>query len=212
MELNKPGIIAIILFVVMWSAIFYVLTVHPDFTFSSSKLDINEKEVKETLVYISDKDYHTLYRNFDSTIVSQQETGIESIKVKGVECSFGTAYIRFNDQCLYFDDENKLNGCLLYTENNEYGCTFGNNYGFKKGVEQTIKADYFIEPPQLFEFEGKTYIKFIAYKSGKHPTLNLGKNFFVEGALADEKYYSFDNVVVYVPYKPANGEFYKLAC
>jgi hypothetical protein len=41
-----------------------------------------------------------------------------------------------------------------YTERNEYGCSFGDEYGFKEGEEYWIEASYTLHPKNLFEIDG----------------------------------------------------------
>ena len=158
----------------------------PDFY--KSELTINGASVQETLFYKADQDYHTLYRNFQSPLAALQENISNSIAMGDVGCDKGTPYFNAGNNCY---NNNSLNpaDCLSYTENNEYGCSFGDTYGFLKDENYKISANYKINPENLFKTDGKYYIKFIAYGENWHKNLVLGGNFIIEGeAVADRKY------------------------
>ncbi len=167
-----------------------------EFNFHSSSLTINGENIHEELQFKPDKDYHTLYRNFANPIYSKLTSLNETntIKIIDVGCSAGTPYVRdFNGFC-------STETCLPYTENNEYGCTFGENLGFKKGEEYTINSEYSLNPENLFNIKGNYYIKFVIYSSDNHIKLNKN-NFFITGeAITKEKYSERENVIIYVPY------------
>lgn len=69
--------------------------------------------------------------------------------------------------------------CPAYTEANEYGCTFGNVYGFYTGENYEIKAEYELYPENLFKINDRYYIKFIAYSANSHKLLIKGSNFII---------------------------------
>lgn len=171
------------------------------FNFHSSSIIVDGNFVKEKLEYKPDKDYHTLYRTFSSKVfweggdTSDSENSIFFINV---ECSSGTPYLRdFGGKC--FNAEGIFN-CPAYTENNEYGCTYGNNLGFKEGAEYFMESEFVLNPDNLFSIDGKYYIKFVAYSPHNHIKLTK-KNFFVEGnAVKNKKYLPDENVIIYVLY------------
>jgi hypothetical protein len=98
-----------------------------EFNFRESELNISGTSISETLVFSPDKEYHTLFRNFVDPLVTN-EREINSIIAKEVSCSNGRAYVKTNSGC-FSEDLTPIN-CPEYTENNEYGCSFGNHYGF----------------------------------------------------------------------------------
>ena len=167
-----------------------------EFNFYSSKIVVDGQNIQEELHYKPDKPYHTLYRGFESEIYSFNSSHIYSenyLLIKGVECSSGNYY--FKD---YYG--NSYPNIYLYTENNEYGCTFGNELGFLENQEYTINADYEIHPENLFMVEGKYYIKFVAYSPGNHIKLT-NENFEIYGEVVkDERYLENQNVILYIPY------------
>jgi hypothetical protein len=179
-------------------AIYFSLMEH-DFTFYQAKISANEMKITETLKYVPENNLHTLYRNFDSPFVVQQYVGKESIKILNVKCSDGKPYAKLS-QCLNFSSGNYNLPCLDYTEDNEYGCSFGNERGFIKDKDYEISATYNISTPIFFKYNGEIYAKFIAYDSKKHPLLVKGDNFIAEGVISADRYFPFDNVIMYVPY------------
>lgn len=168
-----------------------------DFTFSKVKISSVENKITEEMTFVPDQNYHTLYRNFvDSISINDEMT---PIVMNYVNCLSGKDYIkdRFG-KC--FDGGLNPIICESYTENNEYGCAFGDETGFKKGQEYTIYGEYHILPPKTFIIDGKKYLKFIAYSKDEHPDLRRGKNFLLdEEIVSKNRYYSFEKVIVYVP-------------
>jgi uncharacterized membrane protein len=166
------------------------------FNFYSSKIVIDGANIQEELHYNPDKPYHTLYRSFESEIYSINNSNINSknyLLIKNVECSNGNYY--FKD---YYGNPYPNN--YAYTENNEYGCTFGETLGFSKGEDYTINAEYEIHPENLFKINNNYYIKFVVYSPNNHIKLT-NENFVVEGdVVKDEKYLSNQNVILYLPY------------
>lgn len=172
-----------------------------DFNFYKSKLVINQNNVSETLYYKTDQNYHTLYRNFESPIIVNEKDSLEEfIKINKVKCEEGSAYVTDYKNFCYNESLN-LGKCMSYTETNEYGCGFGNEYGFKKAQEYFIKAEYQIKPPVLYKIKGKYYLKFEVYSKNNHKYLVKDKNFFVEGnVVMKNKYLPSEDVIIYVPY------------
>jgi len=172
-----------------------------NFNFYSSKISVNGAGVQEELHYKPNKEYHTLYRNFVSEVYWGDSSYISSknyMLFSNIQCSSGNSYLRdYNGRC--YNSTDKFN-CLPYTEQNEYGCTFGDVLGFSKGKEYTINAEYVIHPENLFKINNNYYIKFVAYSPDNHIKLTE-ENFVVEGnAIRDEKYFPNQNVIIYIPY------------
>ncbi len=166
------------------------------FNFYSSKIVIDGQNIQEELHFKPDQAYHTLYRSFESEIYSFNNSNIYSknyLLIKNVECSHGNYY--FKD---YYG--NPYPNSYHYTENNEYGCTFGFDTGFLENQEYRINAEYEIHPENLFKINDKYYIKFVAYSSGNHIRLT-NENFEVYGdAVRDDKYLEDQNVILYLSY------------
>lgn len=101
---------------------------NPDFNFYSSKIVIDGQNITEELHFKPDKDYHTLYRNFENKVYFFHHENIYSknyFLIKSVDCSHGNYYFKDYDGVPYPKS-------YPYTENNEYGCTFGYDTGFLK--------------------------------------------------------------------------------
>ena len=177
------------------------------FNFYKSQLEINGTQVKETLNYLTDQHYHTLFRNFQSTITSKNMNAINSIIINSVDCEHGTPYFMVNNYCYEKPDFTTQLTCPAYTENNEYGCTFGDYYGFNQGQDYWISSDYTINPENLFNINGKYYVKFIAYGVNDHYPLTVGNNLNIIGdAVFKNIYPSNEYVIIYIPY---NGDVSK---
>jgi len=181
--------------------VYYIQMNNSAFNFYESELTINGSSVHETLSYQADKDYHTLFRSFQSPLSLQQDNISNSIIIKNVECgSGGTPYFNTNNNC-YNNNSLIASRCLSFTEDNEYGCSFGNVYGFLQDGSYEIGADYEINPANLFRINNNYYIKFVAYGEGKHKTLALGQNLIINGEAISDKIYSPDEmVIIYIPY------------
>ena len=169
---------------------------NPDFNFYSSKIVIDGQNITEELHFKPDKDYHTLYRNFENKVYFFHHENIYSknyFLIKSVDCSHGNYYFKDYDGVPYPKS-------YPYTENNEYGCTFGYDTGFLKNQEYTIGAEYEIHPENLFKIGNNYYIKFVAYSPKNHVKLT-NKNFEVYGdVVKDDKYLADQNVILYIPY------------
>lgn len=171
------------------------------FNFYKSKLDINGREISETLYFHTDKNYHTLFRNFDSPLTINNETK-NSVRINSVKCSAGTAYFRINDKCYYKDDFLKPDECVSYTEDNEYGCTFGDTYGFSNNNEYSISTKFTINPENLFLINDKHYIKYIAYSRNNHHDLLTEESIILSGNnIHESEYKSSEYVIIYIPYE-----------
>lgn len=203
MKEKRSITILFIIFLVVGLSIFFFSVSYTEFNFYKSEITVQGKTITETLYYKPDKPYHTLYRNFASPVFSTIPSFKKNnyLKVSNVECSAGEAYVRdYSGRCTYYNQNNKTT-CMLYTENNEYGCGFGDTYGFQKGNQYTITATYEIFPENIFIIDGKKYIKFIAYSENKHIKLNEN-NFIVNGEVVMiDSYASKADVIIYLPYE-----------
>lgn len=181
----------------------------PDFNFYKSEISIDGENISETLYYHADKEYHTLFRNFvDPIFKSGEEPSLFNsyLTLSSVTCSNGKAYIRdYYGKCT---DASESFLCYSYTESNEYGCSFGDEYGFKQGKEYTISSTYSVYPENLFLINGNYYIKFVVYSPGNHKYLNTA-NFVISNpeVIRANKYYPNDNVVIYIPYSGDISQF-----
>jgi len=192
-----------------------MISVVTKFTFSASEIRVNGSIVNEKLTYkLFNKEYHTIYRNFLTPIIPSDTSkyptdtstvlGKDYISINKVRCSAGTAYYRDINNEFYSTAQ-----YLEYTERNEYGCGFGETLGFKKGTTYTVSAEYILNPTKLFEYNNRTYIKFIAYSKDVHPVLIRGKNLQLnDEVLAKRIYLTSEDVVIYVPYIPENVSNY----
>src|SRR3989338_10195556 len=121
-------IISVVLLAAALGSAFYFTTgdsYYTEFNFYKSFLKVNERNVTERLYYVTNKEYHTLFRTFSNPIVYTADFDVvNSIRFVNASCSSGIPYLRTINVCYLFR-ENRLNECLPYTEPNEYGCTFG---------------------------------------------------------------------------------------
>lgn len=198
-------IVAVLLLGIAYGA-YYINEGKSDFNFYKSQLTIDGLEVKEKVYFSPDKDYHTLFRDFQNPLLDKTSTKNtpNSVTMQGVFCSFGDEYFKdYYGNC--FDSTSKI-VCKPYTESNEFGCTFGSQTGFKKGEEYQIEAEYILSPENIFQINGKNYIKFVAYSPDRHVKLKKNKNFFVNGDVVTKSSYGVkENVIVYIPTNlPAN--------
>ena len=168
-----------------------------NFNFYNSSLQLNGTMVTETLHFMPDQPYHTLFRTFTGHLSS---SGNNTISILNVSCKEGTPYYRTYDAACYNFGYNATNSCLPNTENNEYGCTFGDVLGFNTGSDYWVTAKYALNPSNLFLINGKYYIKFVPYSANNHVDLKTGENFFVSGGIANDEYLPNENVTIYVPY------------
>jgi uncharacterized membrane protein len=203
MKEKKVITILFVIFLVAGLGIFFFSDSYNEFNFYESEITINGKQVTEKLYFKTDKPYHTLFRNFESPVIAKGEskTPINYMEVSNVECSEGEAYVRDSyGKCTYYRDNDNPIYCMPYTENKEYGCGFGNTYGFSSQREYWIESTYEIYPENIFIINGNKYIKFIAYSRDNHK--ELGKsNFKVNGnVIKKDKYSSRGDVIIYIPY------------
>jgi uncharacterized membrane protein len=198
-EKTVVGIIVLIL-LLMGGAVYYLQLNSSGFNFYKSELTINGSQIQEKLSYLTDKEYHTLYRNFQSYIADSGANVANSISIKEVSCSEGTSYFRTISRC--YNNLGVATTCMAYTEKNEYGCSFGNVYGFSKGRDYWITAEYEIKPENLIKINNNYYIKFISYNENAHKTLITGKNLIISGdTTTNKKYFPDQQVIIYIPYK-----------
>ncbi len=202
--MKEPTIILllIITFSLLGIGVSYYSIMHSDFNFYKSEIDVNGNLVSEKIYFQPDQSYHTLYRNFFNEISSYNSSGKNTINMRDVKCSEGIAYSREkNSVCTIFSNQKQeINSCPIYTKDNEYGCTFGEQIEFQKGKDYFIQSTYNLNPENLFKINGKDYIKFIAYSSDKHVLLNEG-NFQVNKKVIKKNFYlPRDQVILYVPY------------
>ncbi|MFA5258779.1 MAG: hypothetical protein WC402_01780 [Candidatus Pacearchaeota archaeon] len=178
------------------------ISTYNEFNFYKSELEINGTHIKETLNFETDKSYHTLFRNFESTVTVKDNPKTNSVSIESVECALGTPYFRISGDCYSSPDFTKKVSCPDNTENNEYGCTFGNIYGFNKEKNYQISSDFTLSPDNLFKINGEYYVKFIAYGRNSHKSLIINNNLFVTGdAVYTTKYLSNEYTIIYIPYK-----------
>lgn len=204
--MNERKIVAIITIILLVTGIFLIF-VGNDFNFYKSELEINENQIKETLYFDTNKKYHTLYRDFSSPLLTQ-ESLINSVTINSVSCFSGESYIRdYYGNC--FDKNLNKISCKPYTEENEYGCTFGNYLGFEKNKEYQISANYILSPKYLFEINGKNYIKFIAYSENRHPflTKNSLKINSEDEIIRKSFYFPKEEVIIYIEYNGPTNEY-----
>jgi hypothetical protein len=195
-------ILTITVILVLGGIAVILLGIGQEFNFYSSKIVVNGNNINEELHFLPNKPYHTLYRNFASPVFSKNSVNVQSknyLKFNDVKCSAGNAYLRdYTGQC--YESNQETVSCYSYTENNEYGCTFGETLGFSKGKEYIINSEYEIHPENLFKINGDYYIKFVVYSPKNHIKLTRD-NLIVEGeVIRDEKYFPEQNVILYIPY------------
>jgi uncharacterized membrane protein len=185
---------------------FFIINVSSGFNFNKSELQISKNQISERLHYATNKPYHTLYRTFKSPITingikydpSKSMDGF--IQINSVSCNSGTPYATINHNCYFFPEKKQQTNCP-YTEPNEYGCTFGNVYGFSKSRDYIIESNYELKPNNLFKINNKYYIKFVAYSKNNHRLLIRDKSLIIKGEVISKKYYlKNSNVIVYIPY------------
>ena len=197
-ERTSVIIILAILLLVGVTIYFLQFSISP-FNFYKSELSVNGNQVQEKLYFYTDKAYHTLFRTFQSYIAEPGKNVSNSVSVKQIDCSQGTAYFNTVSKC--YSNQGAAMSCLAYTEPNEYGCSFGEVYGFSQGKNYWISAEYILNPENLFQIKGNYYIKFIAYNENSHKKLVRGSSLIVNGnAVTAKRYYPDEQVIVYIPY------------
>jgi len=175
-----------------------------EFNFYRAEVNINQSQITETLFYIPNKPYHTLYRDFKG----QYGRIMESILINRVYCSAGTPYFNSEQECYNNNEITPSQGCLPYTELNEYGCTFGNEFGFYPKNEYLVSAEYELNPENLIKINKEYYIKFIVYSDSRHKKLVTGNNFIINGEAITRPTYKYNElVIVYIPYSGDVSEF-----
>jgi len=179
------------------------------FNFYRSELTINGFNVTETLHFRPGQEYHTLFRTFVDPAYPQlpedEQYRGNYEEIVSVECSNGNNYLRdYTGECI---NDSGVIPCKDYTEDNEYGCTFGQVYGFQKGQDYTITSDYIMHYQNLFLIRGNYYFKFVAYSPDNHNNLD-STNFVVNGNVVKNKKYNkllgfigFDNKNRYLVFK-----------
>ena len=179
------------------------------FNLYSAQLSINGSVVYEMLYFNPDQPYHTLFRTFTSPIVSPGYSNNNSVSITSVGCSAGTPYYRTQSgSCYTFQSTGTNNACMPNTENNEYGCTFGDVLGFNQGTTYTVTATYIINSTNLFLINGKYYTKFVPYSAGNHYNLETGSNFLINGTVvAGSDYLPNQDVILYIPYEGSTQGF-----
>lgn len=188
--------------------VYYVQMNSSAFNFYKSELLINSNNIEEKLSYSPDKDYHTLYRNFQSYVSSSREVYPNSVLINKVHCEDGTPYFSTPTECYNGNIPVPADGCMSHTEPNEYGCSFGDATGFFKNKEYWIGAEYQLLPVNLIKIDNKYYIKFIAYNAEAHKSLVTGKNFIIHGnAVADKSYAPDEQVIIYISYEGDTAGF-----
>jgi len=156
-----------------------------------------------------------LFRNFKSNIILEEKIQNpiylkESILINSVTCNSGTPYAKVGTACYFFPEKTKQQSCL-YTKPNEYGCTFGNIYGFKKSTNYWIQSSYALKPDTLFRINKKYYIKFVAYSKKMHKLLVTDSNLILRRDVVAKDYYlPKEDVIIYVPFTPDNPAQYKI--
>ncbi len=205
-EMNVAIIISIILFAI-GVGVYYFDGESWEFNFYRAELSIEGLSVEEKLFYEPDKSYHTFFRDFKDPAFAIAPPHPQYILVKEVECEAGIAYLQdYDGTCTFFEDGTEILNCLPYTESNEYGCTFGAEYGFFEGQNYWLSARYDLHPTSLFEIDGRNYIKFIVYSAGNHK--RMGDNFVTsQEVVRKEVYYPDEDVIVYAPYEGETSMF-----
>lgn len=202
-------IVSIILLIGFWQA--YLSIFEYDFSFSKTTLTIDGNKVSERLTFIPDKNLHTLYRNLITNIIdndSMPVSGSGAIIINKSYCSHGMSYWstysgKFYTDKINYNPYNYPYNKYPYTANNEYGCTFGNTFGFQKDLSYEVGADFTLYPSRIIKKDGKNYIKFVAYSPKKHPLLIKGQNLIIEGdGIISKNFFTPDqNVIIYIPYE-----------
>lgn len=201
-----------ILFLVIGAVFYYFTEANAtQFTFESSTItssDIHDNKINESLAYEpSLKGYHTLYRNFGTPIMIQNDLSTDNIVILDVKCTDGTPYFKTYDGAFYSEYTKNME----FTESNEYGCGFGNDVGFKVDTQYSIQSRYSLNAKTLTEFHGRHYIRFVAYSRNAHPLLVNGKNLFIsENFVSKKVYMASEDVIIYIPYEPVHIEDYRI--
>jgi len=205
-EKNIISIICSILILIGIASSYFCLY-HTSFNFYKSEITSNGNEIIEKLYFSPDQSYHSLYRTFVDSLYIKSASG-NSITIQNVTCSDGVPYAYGYDGFYTFSSgqAEESGQKREHTELNEYGCNFGPDYGFFKGKQYWIEAKFVLNANNLFEIDGKKYIKFVAYSPGKHVFLS-NHNLIVNGDVRKDSIYPpKDNVIVYIPYSDETGK------
>ncbi len=208
---EKTTITIVVLIFILFGLIntYYTIFSAP-FSFSQATITADGPQITETLIYVPNKDYHTLYRNFITPIRENFEQG-DSIHVTAVACSGGVSYTRDFDGNTHIRIAPGATMSLQYTENNEYGCTYGEDTGFKQGTTYAITSQYTLHPSTVFLINGQYYIKFVAYSSEKHPLLSKSSTLQTSANIVAKSFYLPDeNVIVYLPINPQDMPYARI--
>ncbi len=178
------------------------------FNFNRVELIVNQGNITEKLTYAPDQDYHTLFRTFvnpffENSFDEEKNKLNNTIFLNSLTCSAGTPYIDdFYGNVFAYENKSFLPISLSNVETNEYGCGFGEDYGFKLLNNYEIKAFYTLNPENLFKIENKYYIKFVIFSAKKHPPLFLDKNFLIysKNIILKQQYLAEEEVILYLPY------------
>lgn len=182
------------IFILVWIATIFFTG--PDIKVT---LNIAGNSVNEEISYSPNKNYHTIYRYFVDPISFNQYPN--SINIREVKCSSGQAYIFARGSTCYSGNLAKIT-CPPNTKENEYGCTFGDSYGFSKSKTYILSAAYDLNPSNIYNVKEKNYIKFVVYSPYEH-------NLMIRNLKIDSKvkiirkflYLPNENVIVYIPYE-----------
>jgi hypothetical protein len=140
-ERNSVLIISALLIFAGIITFFIINIFSTEFNFYKSELKIDNDNVYEKLYYEPNKDYHTLYRYFFDPVY--EDTKIHPyesfIRVSSVECYEGNPYSKDRYGVFHSFSPNPITD-QSYTENNEYGCSFGNELGFKENNDYWISS------------------------------------------------------------------------
>jgi uncharacterized membrane protein len=191
----------VVVFSLFGLGVIYASLIYSGFNFYKSEISVNGAIITEKIYFNPNQPYHTLYRDFFSEATIDNSNIKNSIKMEDVKCSEGEAYFRELNSCALFSNQIKeTKPCPSYTENNEYGCTFGNELGFQRKGDYWIESTYKLNPENLFQINGKNYIKFVVYSSDKHVFLSEN-NFKVDSEIVKKSFYlPKEQVILYIPY------------
>jgi uncharacterized membrane protein len=187
------------IFFVLGCVVLYLSITNSDFNFYKAELTAEGNKITERLYFSPDRDYHTLYRNFQSRASTINTNIKNSIVIEDVSCQQGQAYFKEYSKCTLFPGK-MGQPCPAYTEDNEYGCTFGDSLGFKKDKEYWVQSTYELKPENLFNINGQNYIKFVAYSENRHKFLKPSSLKVSPGIIKESFYFPSEQVIFYVPY------------
>lgn len=202
----KVVVIFSAIFLILGGVIFYFESYYEGFNFYKAEISVDGNVVTERVYYRPDKPYHVLFRNFEDELIVSGDVYNGNylsnfIELETVSCKGGTAYVNnFLSDCYEFPS-GEITSCLPYTESNEYGCSFGEEYGFKENEEYWIEARYVLTPENIFEINGERYVKFIAYSKGKHKYFDRENLVVDEGIIRKDRYLPKEYVILYIPFE-----------